>query len=184
MLATSGDIVYILQVAWRGARTAMHSGCMLRSSRVEQGPAHLGGDAGEGVAAPQVFHEGALKLLREALDHCRNSIRAIAATRSHTAQACLYSVKLEGHAAPLSGASPNTIICRLCDSLVRWHLKPFSSRHCFWHIWQYHRSFCRPFALMRLAICAATGTVWCRGKRFQRAFSSFFPSLLGLQSQE
>ena len=26
-----------------------------------------------------------------------------------------------------------------------WHLKPFSSRHCFWHIWQYHRNFCKPF---------------------------------------
>ena len=27
-----------------------------------------------------------------------------------------------------------------------------SSLHCFWHIWQYHLSFWRPFALMRLAI--------------------------------
>ena len=23
-----------------------------------------------------------------------------------------------------------------------------SSRHCFWHIWQYHRSFCKPLALI------------------------------------
>ena len=30
-----------------------------------------------------------------------------------------------------SGASPNTIICRLCESESKWHLKPFSSRHCF-----------------------------------------------------
>lgn len=52
-----------------------------------------------------------------------------------------------------SGASPNTIICRLCESELRWHLKPFSSRHCLPHIWQYHRSFCSPFDLMRLPIC-------------------------------
>lgn len=25
-------------------------------------------------------------------------------------------------------------ICRRCDSDVQWHLNPFSSRHCFWHI--------------------------------------------------
>lgn len=37
-------------------------------------------------------------------------------------------------------------ICRRCDSEVQWHLNPFSSRHCFWHIWQYHRSFCSPLA--------------------------------------
>ena len=47
----------------------------------------------------------------------------------------------------------NISICRMCDSDIVWHLKPFSSRHCFWHIWQYHRSFCSPRALMRLAIC-------------------------------
>jgi len=47
---------------------------------------------------------------------------------------------------------PNTSICRRCPSLIWWHLKPFSSRHCFWHSWQYQRSFCRPLALMRLAI--------------------------------
>uniref|UniRef100_A0A0A9CL66 Antigenic determinant of rec-A protein n=1 Tax=Arundo donax TaxID=35708 RepID=A0A0A9CL66_ARUDO len=35
---------------------------------------------------------------------------------------------------------------------MQWHLNPFSSRHCFWHIWQYHRSFCSPFALIRFAI--------------------------------
>ncbi len=52
-----------------------------------------------------------------------------------------------------SGASPNTIICRLCESESRWHLKPFSSRHCLPHIWQYQRSFCRPLDLMRLDIC-------------------------------
>lgn len=52
-----------------------------------------------------------------------------------------------------SGASPNTIICRLCESELRWHLKPFSSRHCLPHIWQYHRSFCRPLDLMRFPIC-------------------------------
>jgi hypothetical protein len=51
-----------------------------------------------------------------------------------------------------SGAWPNTCICRWCDSDMQWHLNPFSSRHCFWHIWQYHRSFCSPFALIRFAI--------------------------------
>ena len=39
-------------------------------------------------------------------------------------------------------------IWRRCDSEVQWHLNPFSSRHCFWHIWQYHRSFWRPLALI------------------------------------
>lgn len=57
--------------------------------------------------------------------------------------------------APCSGACPNTSIWRLCDSLVWWHLNPFSSRHCLLHIWQYQRSFCRPFAFWRLAICGA-----------------------------
>lgn len=33
-----------------------------------------------------------------------------------------------------SGFWPKISICRLCLSVVRWHLKPFSSRHCFWHI--------------------------------------------------
>ena len=36
----------------------------------------------------------------------------------------------------------------LFPHLVVWHLKPFSSLHCFWHIWQYHRSFCRPMDLI------------------------------------
>lgn len=27
-----------------------------------------------------------------------------------------------------------------------------SSRHCFWHIWQYQRNFCSPLDLMRLAM--------------------------------
>ena len=56
--------------------------------------------------------------------------------------------------APRVGAWPKTIIWRLWPSLVRWHLKPFSSLHCFSHIWQYQRSFCRPLALIRLAICS------------------------------
>ena len=37
--------------------------------------------------------------------------------------------------------SENICICRWCDSDMQWHLKPFSSRHCFSHIWQYQRSF-------------------------------------------
>ena len=40
-------------------------------------------------------------------------------------------------------------ICLRCESDVWWHLNPFSSRHCFWHISQYHRNFCKPLALMR-----------------------------------
>ena len=51
-----------------------------------------------------------------------------------------------------SGAWPKMAICRWCDSDMPWHLKPFSSRHCFRHIWQYHRSFCSPLALIRFAI--------------------------------
>ena len=50
------------------------------------------------------------------------------------------------------GFSANIRICLKCESLVWWHLKPFSSLHCFWHISQYHRSFCKPFALMRFEI--------------------------------
>ena len=42
--------------------------------------------------------------------------------------------------------------CRVSREGGRCTLKPFSSRHCFSHIWQYHRSFWRPFALMRLAM--------------------------------
>lgn len=53
----------------------------------------------------------------------------------------------------LSGDCPNNMICRLCPSEVRWHLKPLASRHCFLQSSQYHRSFCSPFALMALAIC-------------------------------
>ena len=33
-----------------------------------------------------------------------------------------------------------------------WHLKPFSSRHCFSHIWQYQRSFWSPLDLMLFEI--------------------------------
>lgn len=51
-----------------------------------------------------------------------------------------------------SGLSPNTCICRWWPSDKQWHLNPFSSRHCFWHIWQYHLSFCNPLALILLAI--------------------------------
>ena len=32
-------------------------------------------------------------------------------------------------------------------------MKPFSSRHCFPHIWQYHRKRWRPFAFIWFAIC-------------------------------
>jgi hypothetical protein len=55
---------------------------------------------------------------------------------------------------------PNSSIWRMWLSLVWWHLKPFSSRHCFWQSWQYQRSFCRPLALMRLAICLCLGVVF------------------------
>lgn len=49
-----------------------------------------------------------------------------------------------------SGFSAKILICLRWPSLVWWHLNPFSSRHCFWHISQYHRSLHRPLALMRL----------------------------------
>lgn len=45
----------------------------------------------------------------------------------------------------LFGFSAQSSSCRWWDSDMIWHLKPFSSRHCFWHIWQYHRNFCKPF---------------------------------------
>ena len=32
------------------------------------------------------------------------------------------------------------------------HLIYTSSRHCLWHIWQYHRNFCSPFAFILFAI--------------------------------
>lgn len=41
----------------------------------------------------------------------------------------------------LAALSPKTSICRRWPSLIWWHLNPFSSRHCFWQSWQYHRSF-------------------------------------------
>ena len=66
-----------------------------------------------------------------------------------------------------SGIWPNTSIWRLCDSLVWWHLKPFSSRHCLLHIWQYQRSFCRPLALMRFAICGRTRALFTAGTPVQ-----------------
>lgn len=40
----------------------------------------------------------------------------------------------------LPAFSPTTSIWRRCDSDWAWHLKPFSSRHCFWQTWQYHRN--------------------------------------------
>lgn len=45
----------------------------------------------------------------------------------------------------LSGSFATMSICRWWLSDVAWHLNPFSSRHCFWHTWQNHRSFCSPF---------------------------------------
>mmetsp|Transcript_41595 Transcript_41595/g.93844 ORF Transcript_41595/g.93844 Transcript_41595/m.93844 type:complete len:203 (-) Transcript_41595:3-611(-) len=51
-----------------------------------------------------------------------------------------------------AGFSAKIRICRRWPSEVWWHLKPFSSRHCFWHISQYHLSFWRPFAFMRFPI--------------------------------
>ena len=42
---------------------------------------------------------------------------------------------------------------------TRFHtLNPFSSLHCFWHIWQYHRNFCNPFDWRTQY--AGTETVW------------------------
>lgn len=56
-------------------------------------------------------------------------------------------------AASAAGGFPT---CSGTDNRTQWlisrckrrrcTLKPFSSRHCFWHIWQYHRSFCNPLA--------------------------------------
>ena len=43
------------------------------------------------------------------------------------------------------GFSPKSCTRRKWASEAQWHLKPFSSRHCFSHSWQYQRSFCRPF---------------------------------------
>ena len=50
------------------------------------------------------------------------------------------------------GFSAYTRICRKWLSDMVWHLNPFSSRHCFSHIWQYHRRRCRPLLLALLAI--------------------------------
>ena len=47
--------------------------------------------------------------------------------------------------------SPTTIICRKWDSEATCILNPFSSRHCFWQTWQYHRRRCRPFDFILLA---------------------------------
>ena len=52
----------------------------------------------------------------------------------------------------LPGFSAKMRICRRCPSLVWWHLKPFSSRHCFEHISHHQRSFCSPLLLMRFPI--------------------------------
>ena len=50
------------------------------------------------------------------------------------------------------GFSAYTRICRKWLSDMVWHLNPFSSRHCFSHIWQYHRRRCRPLLLALLAM--------------------------------
>jgi len=39
---------------------------------------------------------------------------------------------------------PKSCTLRKWFSEIQWHLKPFSSRHCFSHNWQYQRSFCNP----------------------------------------
>jgi hypothetical protein len=52
-------------------------------------------------------------------------------SRKHSSNSSLNSFITE------SGFSAKTSICRWCDSDMAWHLNPFSSRHCFWHIWQY-----------------------------------------------
>ena len=38
------------------------------------------------------------------------------------------------------------------QSLTFSSLQLTSSRHCFWHIWQYHRNFCNPLALILFAM--------------------------------
>ena len=55
------------------------------------------------------------------------------------------------------------------DSEEIWHLKPFWSRHCFWHIWQYHRNFWSPLLFILFA------------SHFEDPFSAFtLPILLCL----
>ena len=107
--------------------------------------------------------EGVLELSREAAHHCTQP------QPQHTA--ATHRRETSKRASPRVGAWPKTSIWRLWPSLVRWHLKPFSSRHCFWHIWQYQRSFCRPLAFMRLAICTRAGCQpsVAQGLRVQRA---------------
>merc|ERR1719387_2771261 len=58
-----------------------------------------------------------------------------------------HSNSFENSSMNLFGSWTKICICRWCPSDIRWHLKPFSSLHCFWHIWQYHLSFMSPLAL-------------------------------------
>ena len=52
----------------------------------------------------------------------------------------------------LCGLAAKIAIWRWWLSDWQWHLNPFSSLHCFSHIWQYHRSFWSPFALILFAM--------------------------------
>ena len=71
------------------------------------------------------------------------------------------SNRRENSSTTRAGASPKRAICLACDSELRWHLKPFSSRHCLEHIWQYQRRRWRPFCFWRLAICCGVCVCVC-----------------------
>jgi hypothetical protein len=88
-----------------------------------------------------VLQKGALELLAvpAAAGHSRGT------DPSDTAglKQCCESIGGAAQLPAMSAAHPSTMragfcpkmsICRLWLSELRWHLNPFSSRHCFWHI--------------------------------------------------
>ena len=62
------------------------------------------------------------------------------------------SNSLEKESKNLPELSEKSSSCLWCDSELVWHLNPFSSRHCFSHIWQYQRSFWSPLDLILFEI--------------------------------
>ena len=87
------------------------------------------------------------------------------------------------------GFSANIRICLKWESLVWWHLNPFSSLHCFWHISQYHLNFCKPFAFILFDIalgekksCLGILLLLCGGWRAEEAAQLFARSFYCLDA--
>jgi len=131
---------------------------------------------GQMVPVAQMTKKGFLKFVREGIEEFVWALREYRhlALMGLGCGVALWK-KIEKH----ETGSEGPCCCCCCFFGGGATLNPFSSRHCFWHIWQYHLSFWRPLALIRLEMALGVRKppflpIWHTRRKKQKTFLFLF----------